>query len=554
MRPLVAGMSYREVSVIEVKEILRLWLDGQSLRKVTTLAGVDRKTVRRYVEAAQAAGLSQDCGVAQLTDALIGQVIAAVRPDRPRGVGQAREALEPHRAQIKEWLNKDLTLVKVHLLLGRRGVVVPYRTLHRFAVDELGFGRRRATVPVLDGDPGVELQVDFGRLGLIPDPARGSRRVAHGLIFTAVFSRHMFVYPTHGQTLSEVIAGFEAAWVFFGGVFKVAIPDNLKPIIDQADATEPRFNDAFREYAQARGFAIDPARVRHPQDKPRVERMVSYVRSNFFAGEQFADLADCRDRAQLWCAEVAGQRIHGTTRARPAEVFAEQEAPLLGPAPAEPFDIPVFSRPKVARDRHVEVARAIYSVPGELIGQRLLARADARTVKLYCRGQLIKVHPRQEPGRRRTDPADLPSEVSTYAMRDLDALARRATGHGEHVGAYAAALLDHPLPWTKMRQVYRLLGLVRRHGAERVDQACARALEVEAVNVGLIERMLARGLQAEPTNGNAATSEPLHLPATSGDDPGGATVVPAAGRFARDAAEFATGRAAGADEQMRRPS
>src|SRR5205807_7627904 len=117
--------------------------------------------------------------------------------------------------------------------------------------------------------------------------------------------------------------------------------------------------------------------------------------------------------------------------------------------------------------------------------------AEAFTVKLFRRGQLIKVHPRQPPGGRHTDPADLPSEVSTYALRDLDALARRAAGHGEHIGAYATALLDHPLPWTKMRQVYRLLGLVRRHGAERVDQACARALEVEAVNVGLIERMLA---------------------------------------------------------------
>jgi hypothetical protein len=187
-------MSYREVSVIEVKEILRLWLDGHSLRKVTTLAGVDRKTVRRYVEAAQAAGLNRDGGGDQLGDELLGQVIAAVRPERPRGIGVAREALEPYRGQIKEWLEKDLTLVKVHVLLGRRGVVVPYRTLHRFAVEELGFGRRRPTVPVVDGDPGVELQVDFGRLGLIPDPARGARRVVHGLIFTAVYSRHTFVF------------------------------------------------------------------------------------------------------------------------------------------------------------------------------------------------------------------------------------------------------------------------------------------------------------------------------------------------------------------------
>jgi transposase len=553
MRPLFARMSYREVSVIEVKEILRLWLAGHSLRSVTDLAGVDRKTVRRYLAAAQAVGVSQQCGVGQLSDALVGEVIAAVRPDRPRGVGQARESLAPHREQIAAWLDRGVTVTKVGVLLARRGVVVPYRTLHRYAVKELGFGRRRATVPVADGDPGVEVQVDFGRLGLIGDPVGGGRRVVHGLIFTAVYSRHMFVYPTHRQTLEEVIAGFEAAWAFFKGVFKVVVPDNLKAIVDQADHTEPRFNDAFREYAQARGFVIDPARVRRPQDKPRVEKCVQYVRSSFFAGEEFTDLADCRARAAAWCAQVAATRIHGTTRARPGEVFTEQEAPLLLPAPDQSFDIPAYSRPKVARDRHVQIDRALYSVPGELIGHRLVARADAHTVKLYHRGQLIKVHPRQAPGRRSTDPADLPSEVSTYAMRDLDALARRAAGHGEHIGAYALALLDHPLPWTKMRQVYRLLGLIRRHDAARVDQACARALDVEVISVGLIERMLARGLEAEPTSSDTATADAKlrPLPPNTGGNLD-AKVVPAAARFARDATEFATGTARTA--QMRRPS
>ena len=143
------------------------------------------------------------------------------------GSGLARESLAAHREQIRAWLEKDLTLAKVHVLLGRRGVVVPYRTLHRFAVDECGFGRRRPTLRVADGDPGVELQVDFGRLGLVPDPAAGARRVVHALIFTAVYSRHLFVYPTHRQTLDEVIAGFEAAWGFFGGVFRVVIPENV---------------------------------------------------------------------------------------------------------------------------------------------------------------------------------------------------------------------------------------------------------------------------------------------------------------------------------------
>jgi hypothetical protein len=326
-------VTYREVSVIETKEILRLWLDGRSLREVTRLAAVDRKTVRRYIDAAKTAGLDRDDGIAALSDELLGSVIAAVRPDRPRGMGAAWETIAAHREQISSWIGQGLTLTKIHVLLERRGIAVPYRTLHRFAVAELGFGRRRATVPVADGDPGVEVQVDFGRLGLIPDPARGTRRVVHGLIFTAVYSRHQFVYPTHRQTLEEVIAGFDAAWAFYGGVFAVVIPDNLKPIVDRADPLEPRFNDAFREYAQARGFVVDPARVRHPQDKPRVESGVKYTRGSFFAGEDFVDLADCRARAEAWCAQVAGMRIHGTTRARPAEVFAEHEAALLGPAP-----------------------------------------------------------------------------------------------------------------------------------------------------------------------------------------------------------------------------
>ena len=67
------------------------------------------------------------------------------------------------------------------------------------------------------GEPGAEVQVDFGRLGMLTDADDGRRRVVHGLIFTAVYSRHMFVWPTYRQTLGDVIAGFEAAWGFFGG-------------------------------------------------------------------------------------------------------------------------------------------------------------------------------------------------------------------------------------------------------------------------------------------------------------------------------------------------
>ena len=72
-------MVFREVSVIEVREVLRAWLAGKSERAVAAQAGVDRKTSRRYVRAAVAAGLSREGGEEQLTDELIGQVVSVVR-------------------------------------------------------------------------------------------------------------------------------------------------------------------------------------------------------------------------------------------------------------------------------------------------------------------------------------------------------------------------------------------------------------------------------------------------------------------------------------------
>ena len=511
-------MAFREVSVIQIKEALRRWLKGEGERTVARAVGVDRKTARRYVAAAIEVGLDRSGGEEQLTDELIGQVAERVRPHRIDGHGEAWRALLAEETQIKAWVKQDLTVVKIGILLARRGVVVPHRTLARFAGERCNAGRRTTTVRVDDPPPGIELQVDFGRLGLVADG--DGRRVCQALIFTACFSRHQFVWPTFSQTTAEVIRGFEAAWGYFGGVFPVVIPDNMRSIVIEAEHTAPRFNDTFIEYAQSRGFSIDAARVATPTDKPRVERTVPYVRTNFFKGEEFVDLADCRVRAEAWCTETAGRRVHGTTQCRPIELFCTEELARLVALPGAPFDTPTWTEPKVARDFHVEVDRALYSAPHHLIGHRVKARRDSATVKLYFRGELVKVHPRKPPGQRSTDPGDYPSGKEIYATRDVQSLARMAAEAGEAVGAYAAALLDTPLPWTKMRQVYRLLGLVKKWGADRVDQACARALEAEALDVNLIARMLERA--REDTDPDTRP-EPVVIQ----------------GRFARDPAEFA---------------
>jgi len=259
-------MAFREVWVVQVREALRRWLHGDGERPIARGVGIDRKTARRYVTAAVELGVHRDGGEGQLTDELIGQVLERVRPHRPDGHGEAWRVLLAEEDRIKAWVAEDLTVVKIGILLGRRGVVVPHRTLARFAVERCGAGRRSTTVRVDDPPPGVELQVDFGRLGLVPDGER--RRVCQALIFTACFSRHQFVWPTFTQTTADVIAGFEAAWLYFGGVFPVVIPDNMASIVVKAENTAPRFNDVFFEYAQSRGFAIDAARWRPRPTSP----------------------------------------------------------------------------------------------------------------------------------------------------------------------------------------------------------------------------------------------------------------------------------------------
>jgi transposase len=516
-------MVYREVCVIEVREVLRGWLAGAGLRTVAASAGVDRKTARRYVQAAEAAGVARDGGVGQLSDEVIGSVVAAVRPARPAGHGSAWQLLRAEQEQITGWVGQGLTVVKIGTLLQRRGVLVPYRTLHRFCVQCCGFGRGSETVRVADGDPGAECQLDFGKMGLLYDPAVGRRRVVHALIFTAVYSRHMFVWLTFSQTLDALIAGCEQAWAFFGGVFKVLIPDNMAAVVADADAVNPRLTVGWLDYAQHCGFVTDTARVRHAKDKPRVERTVQYVRGSLWAGEEFVDLTDAQNRTRAWCDQVAGQRIHGTIAARPAQVFAEHEAAALLPVPAS-YDVPVFKTCKVHRDYHLEIGKALYSIPKEYIGQYVDVRADSALVKVFHNGQLVKVHPRQRPGGRWTDPDDLPEAKVGYAMRDLDRLVAAARRHGADVGIYAQRLLDNPLPWTRMRAVYRLLGLARRYGDEAVNTACGKALEVDVVSVTKIASMLERACE------NAAPPPPRPTAA-------------AGGRFARDPGEYATGRA-----------
>ncbi len=216
-----------------------------------------------------------------------------------------------------------------------------------------------------------------------------------------------------------------------------------------------------------------------------------FVRESWFDGETFASLEDARASALTWCRDVAGTRVHGTTRKIPCEVFEAIERPAMRAAPDAIYDVPLyFDSAKVHPDHHVQIANALYSVPHRFLRKHVRVRADRKVVKIFFGTALIKIHERQPPGGRATDPADYPAEKSVYALRDVDTLRKRARERGTHVGIYAERLLDGPLPWTRMRQAYALLALCEKFGDGRVEAICQSALAFDVVSVARIAKMV----------------------------------------------------------------
>jgi len=514
-------MSFRELTMTDVKEVLRRWTAGQSVRQMARESGVDRKTVRRYIEAAKSVGLTL---ASPLDDGALEEIVQRVQSRALPTPSSVRKTLETVRPRIEKWLQQEprpLRLVQIHTLLEREGYTFSYTALRRYAHRELGWRERPLTVRVDDPPLGEEAQIDFGLMGTLVDE-HGKTRKLWALIVTLSASRYQFVWPTLTQTTRDVIEGLEEAWRFFDGVVGRIVPDNMTSVVIRASAQSPTLNRTFLEYAQARGFFVDPARVRKPQDKARVENQVAYVRERCFDGERFVDLAGAREHAERWCRDVAGTRVHGTTCKAPREDYEQREKAAMQPAPTTPFDVPTWGTAKVHPDHHVQVARALYSAPTQYVGRVLDVRSDSATVRLYAGATLVKSHLRVAAGKRSTDPSDYPSSKAAHALRSVEGVKTQARRFGEHVGRYAEMLLGGPLPWTKMRQGYGLLRLCERYGAARVDTLCARSLEFDVVDVPRIERMLKSAAVVET---EARTTGKL---------------VPLGARFARDAASFAT--------------
>jgi len=517
-------MAYKEVSRVEIIEVVRQWQAGRGIREITRSTGISRNTIRKYILTAQSCGMVRDGPPPDES-----QIITLVQLGRagPREVVIPTDAvLEPWADQIQKWIKDDhLKLTRIQDLLAQKRCLVAYTCLRRYVTRRGWFGKSsQTTVRMADTEPGQMAEIDFGRLGLTVDLESGHSRIASGMLTVMGYSRHEFLWPLFGQQLGDVIEGLEATWAFFKGIPRYVVLDNFPAAVVGPDPLNPRLTRGFLEYAQHRGFIPDPARPAHPKDKPKVERQIPYARERFFKGGQFNGLADMRDQARRWCLEVAGQRVHGTTQRLPLVVFQEEEQAKLLPWDGEPYDVPHWHTAKVHQDHHIWYRYAIYSAPYSTCppGTELEVRGDSKLVRLYRDGKLVKVHPRKPRGGRSTDPDDYPPQLTPYTLRSPNYLRQQGAKLGKSVGAFADKLLGGATPWSKMRQAHKLLRLGEKYTPLRLDAACEKALSVDLIDVRRLERILLEALEEEAMPVLAAPAPPP-------------------GRFARPATVFAIG-------------
>jgi transposase len=352
---------------MDLVELVRLLRAGASDRTLTRVLRHNRRTIAKYRAWAEQQGLLGDDAGDLPTASVLQRAHHATLPVIPPP--QQRSTVEGYRDEIATYCARGLEAAAIRARLQEaHGHPVSYSAVWRL-VRRLRTGesagrqeRGQGAVVRVEVPPGSEAQVDFGYAGLSVDPHSGAMRKTWVFVMVLAFSRHLYAELVFDQRIATWLLCHQHAFAFFGGVPERVVPDNLKAAVVRASFTEPEASRAYRECAEHYGFLIDPNPPRSPHLKGKVEQGgVHYVKRNYLAGRcgpggpdvlgsppPTIDVLNVGLRA--WCLEVAGRRLHGTTKRQPLERFQAVEQAALRPLPPIPYTPAVWKRAAVYRD------------------------------------------------------------------------------------------------------------------------------------------------------------------------------------------------------------
>ena len=367
---------------------------------------------------------------------------------------------------------------------------------------ERGVQAEDVAIPV-ETAPGEVAQVDFGYVGRVYDPAEGVMRRAWVFVLVLAYSRKMWAEIVFDQKVETWLELHVRAFEALGGAPTVLVPDNLKAAVIHAafGVSEPTaLNRSYRELARHYGCKIDPTPPRSPEKKGKVESGVKYVRHNFVRPLDLEkmDVVALRESLGRWLAQVANERVHGTTGRVPREVFEQEEhEALLGLAPVR-FEQVIWHAAQVHRDSHVVFEKRLYSVPWRLIGKKVWVRATPETVAIYADDVRVATHRRRGKGPRSTLDEHLPEYRADLRHRSREYWEERADALGGEVGRYVREVFDSDDVLSQLRNVQAMVRLLTEYPPHRREAACRRAGFYASYRYGALKKILVQGLDLEP--------------------------------------------------------
>jgi hypothetical protein len=225
---------------------------------------------------------------------------------------------------------------------------------------------------------------------------------------------------------------------------------------------------------------------------------VKYVKRNALAGRDGEDIMQVRGVLGRWITEVAGPRVHGTTRKKPIEVFEKEERARLLPLPTRPYELVLWKRCTVHGDCHVEFDGRLYSVPWRLVRQPVWTRATHASVVVFHDDGVVARHDRRGSRWRSTLDEHLPDERGALRHRRRDYWEERARQIGDDVVVFVRAVFDADDVLSQLRKVQAIVTHLEKFPPERAQAAARRASLYGAMSYQAVRDILRRGLDLEP--------------------------------------------------------
>jgi len=459
---------------------------GWSQRRIQKVTGVRRETVSRYLKEAgiTARGprkrhLGPDSKAASVVPINLER-----QPSKPKPSNVS--LCEPYREAIEAALSLGRNATSIWQdLVTLHGFEASYDCVKRF-VRKLRAQPSKQAHPTITTGPGEEAQVDYGTGPMVRDPVTMKYRRTRLFALTLGCSRKaiwLLCFKSSSQKWCEL---HEEAFRRLGGTTRIVVLDNLKEGVIKPDVFDPELNPLYKDMLSHYGVTALPARVRHPDRKGKVERSVCYAQDTAFKGKRYETLEEAQADLDAWAKRWADTRIHGTTKRKVSEHFAE-EKPSLGRLPNEPFRYYRFATRTVHLDGCIEVEAAYYGAPPHWIGKQVHVQWDQLWVRIIDpkTGELLRENRKRSRGYRSVHPDDKSPRTPPTTV-NLLARAQRA---GVSIGALCAQIHAQKRE-AGLRQILGVLSLAKKHGAQVIEAACQTALEVGAPSYRFVRRWM----------------------------------------------------------------